>query len=207
MKRLLNKVGPIIHKYFKLFSIKGIEIHVHWSALVILLILAIIGAVRDPSLFIVYTGLLLIIFVHEMGHAYVARWLGYSCYRVTINFIFGKCWAQPPETLYERALFAWGGVMFQCLLFLPAIVLIQFPLFNASRYSTALLATFSYLNGIWIAFNLAPTRRLDGGTAWKLVPILYEFKVKPYFNSKQRAKKKPKHLTLVSTDENEKKES
>jgi hypothetical protein len=99
--------------------------------------------------------------------------------------------------------------MFQFFLFLPALVLTQSPFFTTSRYVTAVLATFSYLNGIWIAFNLAPAHRLDGGTAWKLVPILYEFKVKPYFGklSKQSADKKRKHLSLISGDESEKKQS
>jgi len=65
---------------------------------------------------------LAIIFVHELGHAWVASRLGYEVFAIRIGLIHGRCEFEAPYSLWDAALVSWGGVLAQLLV--AAVVLL-----------------------------------------------------------------------------------
>src|SRR5690348_9823949 len=58
-------------------------------------------------------SLLALIVVHEIGHAFVARFCGLQVIGFEFNILHGKCLLQAPEYEIELALVSWGGVIAQ----------------------------------------------------------------------------------------------
>lgn len=84
-------------------------VHLHWSALLVVGFMALFG-LRNPlyaALFI--ASYLAIIFVHELGHAFVAHSLGYDVDSIWITFWHGWCRFEVPDNEWSHVLIAWGG--------------------------------------------------------------------------------------------------
>lgn len=153
--------------------ILGTRLHIHWSALVAAGV-AFGAFIRHPVhallLAASYFGLILL---HEMGHALVAKRLGYAPSDITLTFIHGLCQYEHPDTLREDAMIAWGGVLLQLLVALPLIVLGQAtPLGSVSLFAIV-VAVLGYFSVMIALLNLAPVQGLDGVLAWRLLPILW----------------------------------
>lgn len=123
-----------------------------------------------PLLFIAI-GLVAILLMHELGHAFLASRLGYEVERIEISPIHGLCHYDEPYSEYEDSVIAWGGVAGQLLLFVPAATFL-FVFGNTALGSlNVLLVVLAYINAILIVVNLAPGFGLDGTKAWRIVPI------------------------------------
>jgi len=128
-----------------------------------------------PILFIAL-GLFSVMLIHEFGHAFLAKRLGYAVYRIQIFPIHGLCLYEEPYSPYEDSLIAWGGVLAQLVLFVPAAAFLV--LFGNSNNGSVnvLLVTFSYINATIMVTNLTPAAPLDGKKAWRLPLILVKAK-------------------------------
>jgi len=128
-----------------------------------------------PLLFIVL-GLFSVLLVHELGHALLVRQFGYEVERISIYPIHGLCHYDEPYSEYEDSVIAWGGVLAQLLLFIPASAFLFF--FGNTPFGSVnvLLVIFSYINAMSIVFNLVPAPGLDGSKTWRLIPILVKAK-------------------------------
>jgi Zn-dependent protease len=112
-----------------------------------------------------------LILLHEVGHATVARHLGYATRSIRLGLIHGKCEFDAPPNRWDETLIAWGGVTAQLMIAVPLC------LFDAFwRYSLGFFAPVILVLGYWslvvAVFNLIPTRGLDGWTAWQIIPLL-----------------------------------
>ena len=148
----------------------------HWSAILMFgLFFAGVPVLGIPLLFIAL-GLFTIMLAHEFGHAILVKRLGYRVIRIQIYPIHGLCLYEAPYSTYEDAIIAWGGVLAQFILFMPAAAALA--LFGNSSVGSVnvLLVTFSYINGYSMVMNLAPAAPLDGKKAWKLPVILVRAK-------------------------------
>jgi Zn-dependent protease len=116
-------------------------------------------------------GVFTLMLVHELGHAFLARRLGYEVLDVRLFPLFGQCRHHRPYSDYEDAVIAWGGVAAQLLLLLPAIATLT--LLGNTRYGpiNVLLIVFSYFNAVMMVCNLVPARGMDGAKAWR-VPLM-----------------------------------
>jgi Zn-dependent protease len=128
-----------------------------------------------PLLFIAL-GLFTILLVHELGHAFLVKRLGYQVIRIQIFPIHGICLHEAPYSVYEESIIAWGGVLAQFVLFVPAATVLAFFGNSSIGSVNVLLVTFSYINASIIVTNLTPAAPLDGKKAWRLPPNLMRAK-------------------------------
>lgn len=158
----------MFRNFYRVFRVIGIPIYFHWSAVLMFGLFAVaIPFLGVPILFIAI-GLFSIMLVHELGHAILAIRLGYRVNRINIFPIHGLCLYEQPYSPYENSIIAWGGVIAQLVLFVPATAILGF--FGNTSFGSinVLLVGFSYINGFIMAINLAPGPGLDGRKAWRL---------------------------------------
>jgi Zn-dependent protease len=139
------------------------------------LFLAGVPILGIPLLFIAL-GLFTIMGVHELGHAFIAKRLGYHVRRIQIFPIHGLCVYEAPYSPYEDSLIAWGGVLAQLVLFIPAASTLAFFGNSSVGSVNVLLVTFSYINATIMVTNLTPAAPFDGKTAWRIPLILVKTK-------------------------------
>jgi stage IV sporulation protein FB len=146
---------------------RGVPIRVHTSALVGAVLFG--GFAFAPGAWI---GFLLVVLVHELGHAAVVRFTGNHVQCIDVHVLGGECrWFGHP-TPTERAAIAWGGVWAQLALFFVALP-IQHAVGDAwGRFGTDLLEALTWQSLILAAINLLPFVPFDGAEAWKLPGLL-----------------------------------
>lgn len=146
-------------------------IRIHWSTPIGMLVFT--GFLRNPRFAPgAWLGFLLVILIHELGHAVAVRLSRQRVIAVDANALGGLChWEGYPSPM-ARAMIAWGGVIAQALLALATFVTIA-VLGRPTDVFTADLASAFLGANLWlIAMNLVPVPPLDGAEAWRVVPIL-----------------------------------
>jgi Zn-dependent protease len=116
-----------------------------------------------------YFGLILL---HEAGHAWMAQRIGYRPMAIYLGVFHGLCEHESPESQKHASLIAWGGVAAQLLVALPLIALAALTPAMAISGLRVVITVLGYYSLLIAAFNLAPASFLDGGQAWRLLPIL-----------------------------------
>lgn len=148
------------------FKIYGIRIQIHLS--IFLLFFFVGGSRFAPG---AWLGITLLILLHELGHAALFKRYRLPISHISIHGLGGSCAAYGTPTPWQSSVIAWGGVAVQLVL----VVLL-------SLYDTLLgLPGFPYadeffyvlinVNALLIVLNLLPLPFLDGGEAWKLIPM------------------------------------
>lgn len=153
--------------YLRLGRVFGVRIQVHVAAVV----LGVAGAIA--GLGVAVLALVSLLFIHEFGHAFIARRRGFFVTRIDIHALGGRCVCEGDITdRWSRALIAWGGVLFQALLLLPFLAwLVFFPVPNGVGFVDQILLVFVPLNALMILSNLVPLAPLDGALAWRVLPM------------------------------------
>jgi len=118
---------------------------------------------------------IILILIHELGHAYFVKIRKAIVSWIEIDFIGGLCHYQGNQTQKDVSFIAWGGIFFQILLFIASFTILtkmdQLGISDNIFYEP-ILKVFIILNVILIIINLIPVRNLDGTEAWKLFKIL-----------------------------------
>ena len=145
---------------------RGAPIRIHWSVPVVALLA---GGLRfAPG---AWLGLVLVVLLHEMGHAFWARRFQMDVTEILIHGLGGHCAYLGTPSPKQRSIVAWGGVLAQAL-----VLLVVFPISLALPATSELqrdLYEMLIATNLYIAlFNLIPIRPLDGAEAWRLLPIL-----------------------------------
>ncbi len=156
--------------YLRVGWLGSIEIRVHWAAMLVTVGLVAFG---HPGLWL---GLASLVLVHELGHAFFVRRASLAVSHIALHGLGGRCvylgeWGTP----WNHAVIAWGGVLFQAALLIPAIAAATLLPAQESWLGLqleSLLAVWVRLNLALIVLNLIPVAPLDGATAWRLVPML-----------------------------------
>lgn len=142
---------------------KGTPIRVHWSTPLGMLLFGRFAFV--PGFWL---GYLLIVGLHEMGHAFLMRRVGLHARSIEIHALGGQArYGGGSVSQWQRSVVAWGGVLAQAVLLVAALVVAAFvPI--TSPFVAQLLSALTWTN-VWImALNLMPLPPLDGADAWKL---------------------------------------
>jgi len=153
---------------FRLFHVAGIPIRFHWSTLLMLAGLIAASGILGAGLAVLAFAVCTVTVAHELGHAYLARRLGYEVLDIRVFPVFGNCRYDRPYSEYEDAIIAWGGVAAQFLLLLPAAATLALVGNTSYGSINVLLIGLSYFNAVVMACNLAPARGMDGAKAWRL---------------------------------------
>lgn len=152
----------------------GAAVYAHWSVLVAVVIVAFLSSSSPLHAAIAIGCYLSIVVIHEWGHAFVAHRLGYEVVAIRVAFLHGACQYEAPQTLWDEALVAWGGVAAQMLV-AAAVLLVPGLLGNRDwSYFGPVLAFLGYVNLLLALANLAPGRGSDGSIAWRVVPLLFK---------------------------------
>jgi len=157
----------------------GAKVYVHWSAFLIMgIILA--ACFRHPIIGIVSIfSYFLLIYLHEIGHAYFAKRLGCRPLYINIFFLHGHCYYQQPEFRKHDCIIAWGGVVAQLVVAIPLIILAITTDLTDVPGMTPVVVILGYLSVFIAAINLTPKEPADGSKAWSLFPILLAERRKP----------------------------
>jgi len=132
-----------------------------------------LAAVSSPIYAVLFIASYLgIIVVHEWGHAFVARRLGYEVDSVGITAIHGWCLHAAPRSEWDEVLIAWGGVAAQLAVALPVLLVTVVLGERSWGYFTPVIVFLGLLNVGTVIVNLVPDDESDGRIAWRIIPLL-----------------------------------
>lgn len=165
-------------------KLRGVPIRIHWSALLGALFFS--GARFAPGYWI---GFVLVILVHELGHAAVVKIARQRVHGVSIHGMGGVCEWSGNATPIQRACIAWGGVWGQLALLVVVLPFTGLLTTALGRMGAELAQALTYSSLILAAINLIPFGPLDGVEAWKLPGLLVQrFKRRRAAKASQAAK-------------------
>lgn len=161
-----------IYSCIHLFHFEGIPVRINRVSAFLCVLLLLLSVIIGPSFLIVYLCILFVMFIHEAGHALVAKRFGCDVYEIRLYLFHGKCIFSDPYTEYEQVLIIWGGPLAQLMLLLLSSVILFAYGYSPYSFYNIMLVIFVYYNFANVLFNLMPISWLDGGTAWKIIPML-----------------------------------
>lgn len=173
--------------YLTLFRIARIPVRAHWSVPLGLLLFSRLRIAPG-----VWLGFLLVILLHELGHAFLVRRYGLSVLGIDLSGLGGVCKYAGGPSPWQTAVIAWGGVLAQAPLALAAFVAWHFGVVVPRSPFTYELLDMLVWGNLWIAgFNLLPVGGLDGATAWPLLKMWWDRRrVGPSVVAKGRARER-----------------
>jgi Zn-dependent protease len=157
----------------------GARVYVHWSVFAVVLLLALVSLRSPIYAAISIASYLAVIVIHEMGHAWVARRLGYYVDAIRIGFFHGHCEGDAPHTESDHVLIAWGGVLAQLAVAIPILTVAKLSGDPDFGYAGPVVGILGYVNVVIALVNLAPAPGLDGHTAWRAIPLLWQWQRGP----------------------------
>lgn len=150
--------------YVCLLRLRGVPVRTHWTLPVGLLLFS--GGRFAPGIWI---GMLTLIVLHEMGHAWCVRRAGLVNLGIDITALGGRCrWAGSPSA-FQRSVIAWGGVVAQLVVLAVTFALVQVTGPPTHRFGADLVEALLHMNLVLIGINLVPLEPLDGAEAWPLL--------------------------------------
>jgi Zn-dependent protease len=148
--------------------VRGIPVRFHWTTPLCAFIAGRLSFV--PGLWV---GYLLLVLIHELGHAAVVRYHGHEVEGIDVHGLGGLCRWSGLATPIERATIAWGGVWAQ-LLILGGTYAALAALGDPTSAFVAQMAHAATIVNLWlIMINLIPLPPLDGAEAWPLFRLLW----------------------------------
>jgi len=175
---------------WQLMKWRGVPVVFSWT---VLLGLPVFLAVYRGNWVKAVTGflaLLLLLLIHELGHAAVAKWRRIPVIEIRLHLLHGLCRYERPEKEADSVWIAWGGVAAQAVLFLVALgigALLKSISFTAWLWTYPAFNVWVSANILILMLNLIPMGPLDGATAWRAVPVLWK-KVKRDQRLRQESK-------------------
>jgi Zn-dependent protease len=153
--------------YLTVGRVLGAPVRLHWTVPV--------GAAVFTGFHVApgaWLGFLVVVLVHEIGHAITVARSGLQVVSVDAHGLGGVCrWSGYP-TPRQRAFVAWGGVLAQALLALVTLAVIGALGHPAGPFGADLVHALLATNLWLIAVNLVPVPPLDGAEAWTILVIL-----------------------------------
>ena len=119
-----------------------------------------------------WVAFLLVIGVHELGHAWMARAVGAQPTAIDVHPLGGACRYTGAASPFSRALVAWGGPLAQLLLLVAALVAFAATGPVVEPFSLDLRHGLVAANAWLLLLNLLPIPPFDGAEAFKLLPLM-----------------------------------
>jgi Zn-dependent protease len=153
---------------FRLTSVRGVPVYVHASLPLGLLLMS--GFSFKP---LRWLGLVIIVLVHELGHALLFRRFRLPVIGITLHGAGGECASTGWATPVQESIVAWGGVLAQLGLFTVVTALAELGVWPEDASGRELYSVLAVLNVVLVVINLVPLGRLDGARAWRLLWFAY----------------------------------
>jgi Zn-dependent protease len=113
-------------------------------------------------------GIVLVIFVHELGHVALVRLRGLYALSLQMHGLGGEVVYGGNVTPLDRSIVAWGGFLAQALLLAAAALCLRLVQAAHSLFVSQLFVSLTLVNGLIAIFNMLPQERLDGWHAWRV---------------------------------------
>lgn len=160
----------------RLFDVLGAPVFVHWSVWLLLPLSWLLNrdALKTTASFMAY---FVVIFVHELGHAWMARRKGLVVHALRIYPLHGLCVHERPFLQSQNIAIAWGGVAAQAMLLLCAVAISEVAALAGTRLPEivdSVLMVWVVINLMILLFNLWPVPPLDGAIAWRVLPLAWK---------------------------------
>lgn len=159
---------------FRSWRVLGAAVYVHQHVLVAmaaLIVLALKNWVLSITCLISYVA---IIFIHEVGHAVVARRLGYEVTAIRIGLLHGRCEYEYPNSAWDASLVSWGGILAQLLIAALVFAIAAAVPGSLSDYFGPIVIFLGHMNIVIAAINLTPRAPFDGYLAWRIFPAMID---------------------------------
>jgi stage IV sporulation protein FB len=145
------------------FNVFGTPVAFHWS--IVLLLLWALFALESPIQGIMFfSGSVLIILIHEIGHSVACHWRRYNVQRIVVHILGGFCEHETADYRGDQIAIALGGVAFQTLL--AGVSLLAFSITSSIQISPLvgffLITVLVYYNLFIIILNMIPFPGFDG---------------------------------------------
>lgn len=159
---------------FKVATVQGAPLRIHWSLPVGGLMLSILSGFSLTDWLYYCLAFLALISIHELGHFAAARLLGLKVFSVDISGLGGQCNVQAPRGIRDTLLVFSAGLLAQCALFLLTLLYIAFFGWPTSAFGKCVAFTFTAYNVFLFVLNLIPGRTFsglstDGNIIWKVI--------------------------------------
>jgi Zn-dependent protease len=161
---------PTLSGSFRIFSVAGISVYVHWSWLLIgYLELQFRTNSYDSQIWNVaeYLSLFLIVLIHEFGHALACRQVGGHADEIVLWPLGGIAFVQPPPRpgalLWSIAAGPLVNVVLVPITFGAYVFALSQGLDGGDRGVGQFLAAIAIMNLGLLIFNMLPIYPLDGG--------------------------------------------
>jgi len=168
--------------YFRLLTVRGVPLFIHWSLPVGGLLISAIAGFDLYAAPFYCLGYVLLIAVHEGGHVAAAWLLGIKVRAVEISGAGGLCQMDRPRRVRHSVLVYSAGLLAQVGLFLLTCLYIAAFGLSESPLGESLFVSFTVVNAILLIINLIPQKTSRGGTdgyvLWKL--FLHVFRNHPH---------------------------
>ena len=151
----------------------GVPVHLHWSVLLGGFVPCVYVGFNMTDIPFFVVAFVLLVGVHEFGHALAAKLLGLRVFAVQINVTGGHCRFEPPPTIWKALFITSAGIFAQILLFIVAMIYIAIFGYESGRVMNCFLLVFTFLNALMLIVNVIPAKILaglstDGLILWKL---------------------------------------
>jgi len=166
-----------MENYWRLGKWAGIPVSLHWTVLLVFpwLFLMLDSVVAAAIGSVAFFGLLV---AHEFGHAAIARWRGIYVEDITLYGMHGQTSVGLKRTPLDDVLIAWGGIAAQIVVLILALVASLLLAGTSSLLILTLAGPILLVLTKWNAFlmvvALLPIGPMDGGRAWKAIPMIRE---------------------------------
>jgi len=152
--------------------IYGAPIYVNFSVVAILLFFTKLDNLFYLSPFILFAYLLLIL-VHEFGHAFFINKAGYEINSIAVYALLGECRYQAEEDDQYNLLIASGGILFQIIFLFFCFLISHISISIDNTYLEQVFNIMIFIgipvNLTLIFINLMPLRGLDGHIIWTVI--------------------------------------
>lgn len=152
--------------FWSIGTLGGAPIRLHWTLPLGALVMG-----RFQFLPGYWLGFVLLILIHEAGHALLVLRYRLGLTEIAVHGLGGWCRHAHSGTPLQASAVAWGGVLAQLCAFIAALLTLQFAA-PQSLHAAQFLYAFTDANLWLMALNLLPIEPLDGAKAWRIVPLL-----------------------------------
>lgn len=167
----------MLNQYYRIkrFRPFGARLEIH-SVVFIIVGLCVLMNWKEPfaalATALAYFG---VIFIHECGHAFFARRYRYRVTRIQLSYMHGTCEYDDEDlTEWNEVVIAWGGVLAQLAVVVLVMLLGLIPGIGSLSFLKDAMGILGPVNILIAMINLIPVAPLDGATAWRIVPLLWE---------------------------------
>ena len=150
-RSFLSRLSGPLGATLTLARVRGVAIRAHWSLPLGLFFFSFGGGLVAAA------GVMLLVLIHELGHAVVVVRLGYRVRALTLHAFGGECDWEGTPTEREEAEIALAGPFAQLVVLGLALV--------APRLPWDIRDVLVGRNALLIALNLLPIGPFDGATA------------------------------------------